>query len=147
MIKDASQAEDLTQDTFIKAYKYLLKDKEITYPKTFLYRIAHNLTVDYIRKKSPVQVITDFFTQQEDPGNSVESIIEIKETSREIYQALIALKPNYRRAIILRKIDGFSVRETANILEWSESKVKSTLSRGMKALEKELDKGGVVFGK
>lgn len=144
MIKDAAQAEDLTQETFIKAYNYLLKDKDITYPKTFLYRIAHNLTIDYIRKKAPIQMVTDFFTQQKDAGPSIESIIEIQETSQEIYDALAVLKSTYRSVIILRKVDGFSVRETAQILSWSESKVKSTLSRGLKALEKELDKGGVV---
>jgi len=147
MIKDAEQAEDLTQDTFIKAYNYVSKGKKVTYPKTFLYRTAHNLTIDYIRKKSPIQMVADFFTQQKDPGPSTESIIEIKETSRELYDALSALKSSYRSVIILRKIDGFSVRETAQILHWSESKVKSTLSRGMKALEKELNKGGVVHGK
>lgn len=144
MIKDAEQAEDLTQETFMKAYRYLLKDKEVTYPKTFLYRTAHNLTIDYIRKKSPIQMVTEFFTQQKAPGPSIESIVEIKETSRELYDALSAIKSTYRSAIILRKIDGFSVRETAQILDWSESKVKSTLSRGLKALEKELNKGGVV---
>ncbi|HLR02037.1 MAG TPA: RNA polymerase sigma factor [Virgibacillus sp.] len=144
MLKDAEQAEDLTQDTFIKAYKYLMKDKDVTYPKTFLYRIAHNLTIDYIRKKAPIRMMADFFTQQKDAGPSIESIIEIKETSQELYDVLSNLKSTYRSAIILRKIDGFSVKETAHILQWSESKVKSTLSRGLQALEKELDKGGVI---
>lgn len=146
MIKDAGQAEDLTQETFIKAYQYILNDKEITYPKTFLYRTAHNLTIDFIRKKVPIQMVTEFFTRQEDPATSVESIVEIKESSVELYQALSTLKPTYRSVIILRKIDEFSVKETAQILSWSESKVKSTLSRGMKALEKEMSKGGDIFG-
>ncbi|MBN6205361.1 RNA polymerase sigma factor [Ralstonia pickettii] len=144
IIKDTQQAEDLMQDTFIKAYTYIIKGKEVTYPKTFLYRIAHNLTVDYIRKKKPVQMIKDFFTSKEDPHPSVEALIENQESSKELLDALSALKMNYRQVIILRKVEEFSVRETAEILNWSENKVKSTLFRGLKALANEIDKGGAT---
>ena len=144
MIKDVQQAEDLTQDTFMKAYKYISTKKEVTYPKTFLYRTAHNLTIDHIRKHAPIQMMKDFFTNKKDPGPSVESIIEVREASKELYTALLALKTSYRQVIILRKIEAFSIRETAHILNWSESKVKTTLFRGLQALENELDKGGVM---
>ncbi|GIN72108.1 RNA polymerase subunit sigma [Bacillus sp. J14TS2] len=144
MIQDPQQAEDLTQDTFIKVYTYVKKGNEITYPKTFLYRIAHNLTVDHIRKNKPIQMIKDFFTTREDPGPSVEAMVEIKESSKELYDALSLLKANYRQVIILRKVEEFSVRETAEILNWSETKVKTTLSRGLQALANEIHKGGAT---
>lgn len=143
LIRDEQQAEDLTQDTFLKAYKYIENNKQIDYPKTFLYQVAHNLTIDYIRKQKPLQLMKDFFSFQKDLGPSVESIVEIRESSQELYNALATLKPSYRQAIILRKIEEFSTRETGHILGWSESKVKSTLSRGMKALKKHLTKEGV----
>jgi len=144
IIKDTQQAEDLTQDTFMKAYTYITRGKDVTYPKTFLYRIAHNLTIDYIRKNKPVQMIKDFFTNKEDPQPSVEAIIESQESSKELFDALSVLKMNYRQVIILRKVEEFSIRETAEILNWSENKVKSTLYRGLKALANEIDKGGAM---
>lgn len=144
MIKDVHRAEDLTQDTFIKAYKYIDAKTEVTYPKTFLYRIAHNITVDYLRKKAPINMVEDFLIRKKDSGPSVENIIEIREESRELYEALSSLKTTYRQVIILRKIEAFSVQETAHILNWSESKVKSTLFRALRNLEKQLIKGGVI---
>ena len=140
LIKDEQQAEDLMQDTFIKAYTYR---KNIDYPKTFLYTIAHNITIDYIRKRKPLNMFEGFFSMQKDPRPSVESIVEVRESSKELYDALDVLKPAYRDAIILREIEGLSVRETAEILGWSESKVKSTTFRGKKALQKHLAEEGV----
>lgn len=145
LIQDQQQAEDLTQDTFLKAYTYLENNRQVDYPKTFLYRVAHNLTVDYIRKQKPLQLMKDFFSYQKDPGASVESIIETRESSQILYRALSSLKPSYRRVIILRKIEELSTRETGHILGWSESKVKSTLSRGMRVLKKHLTKEGVDY--
>lgn len=141
MLNDSYQAEDLMQETFVKAYQYVLNN-EIEYPKTFLFRIAHNLAVDHIRKQSPIQIVKDFFMKDSHP--STESILEVREESRELYEAIKALKPNYREVIILRKIEEFSIKETAAILNWSESKVKSTLFRATEALEKQLRKGGYV---
>lgn len=144
IVRDAYQAEDLTQDTFIRAYDYLSSNKNVTYPKTFLYRTAHNLAIDYLRKQKPVQKLNDFFTNQADSKLSIESIVEIKEESSEIYKALAQLKTSFRQVIILRKIKRFSIQETAQILGWSESKVKSTLHRATKKLEKNLVEGGFI---
>lgn len=145
LIQDKQQAEDLTQDTFLKAYTYIENNKQVDYPKTFLYRVAHNLTVDHIRKHKPLQLMKDFFSYQKDPRASVESIVETRETSQVLYEALASLKTSYQRVIILRKIEELSTRETGHILGWSESKVKSTLSRGMRALKKHLTKEGVNY--
>ena len=143
LIQDQQQAEDLTQDTFLKAYTYLESNKQVDYPKTFLYRVAHNLTIDYIRKQKPLQLMKDFFSSQKDPKASVESIVEARESSKLLYHGLHSLKASYRQVIILRKIEELSTRETGHILGWSESKVKSTLARGMKSLQKHLTKEGV----
>lgn len=143
LIQDQQQAEDLTQDTFLKAYTYLEGSRQVDYPKTFLYRVAHNLTVDYIRKQKPIQLVKDFFLHQKDPKPSVESIVETRESSQILYDGLNSLKFSYRQVIVLRKIEELSTRETGHILGWSESKVKSTLSRGMKSLQKYLTKEGV----
>lgn len=134
MVKDVQQAEDL----IIKAYQYLAQEQEIRNPRTFLYRIAHNLTVDYLRKRRPIYVMKNFLANKKDPTPSTEAIIENRENSNELYVILQYLKPAHRQVIILRKIEDFSVRETAEILNWTESKVKSTLLRALRNLKTQL---------
>lgn len=145
MINDVHQAEDLTQETFIKAYRYLDLESEVNYPKTFLYRIAHNLTVDHVRKKAPIYMVKELFSSKKDSSQSIESVIQIREDSKVLYESLQLLKPSYRQVIILRKIEEFSIQETAQILNWSISKVKSTLYRALRALEDQLNRRGFIY--
>ncbi|WP_371473787.1 RNA polymerase sigma factor [Niallia circulans] len=147
MIQDYQQAEDLTNDTFLKAFIHLDTFKRNASEKTWLYRIAHNLTVDMIRKKKPVILLKEAFLFTKDKNPLPEEMLQIREQSLEIYKALSTLKSSYREIIILRKLKEFSIEETAGILGWSEAKVKSTLFRAMKALEKELKKEGELNGK
>ncbi|WP_235822815.1 RNA polymerase sigma factor [Cytobacillus massiliigabonensis] len=64
------------------------------------------------------------------------------EYEKDLYHSLNNIKRQYKDVIILRKIKEFSISETAQILGWTESKVKVYLFRGMKALRKELEKEG-----
>lgn len=143
MLNDVQQAEDLTQETFIRVYKYMKNGRSVNNPKTFLYRTAHNLTVDHIRKHFPIQLFKEIFSDREDSRASIELIVEGKEESECVYEALLSLKTTYRQVIILRKVEGLSVKETASILGWSESKVKSTLFRGLGKLESRLSEEGI----
>ena len=145
MINDYQQAEDLTHDTFIKAYKNHHSYQKKASPKTWLFSIAHNSTVDYIRKQKPIKIFQDIFQTVKDPASLPEDVLEIRESSIELYKALSRLKSTYREVIILRKIREFSVKETSEILNWSEGKVKTTLYRAIPALEKELLKEGFLY--
>ncbi|MGE8207011.1 RNA polymerase sigma factor [Heyndrickxia sp. NPDC080065] len=140
LTKDYQQAEDLTQETFYKAYKHYESFNRNSSEKTWLFSIAHNLTLDYLRKQKPIRLIKELFQPQIDKCQLPENIVQLKESSREIYNVLSTLKEAHREVIILRKIKGFSISETAEILNCSEGKVKSTLHRGMLALEKKLKK-------
>lgn len=71
-----------------------------------------------------------------------EQTVTLNESEKELYMALGKLNRKYREVIILRKIKSFSIKETAEILEWRESKVKSTLFRAMGALKKQLEREG-----
>lgn len=140
LTKDYQQAEDLTQETFFKAYKYHHTFKGDSSEKTWLFSVAHNVTVDHMRKQKPIRFFKELFQPQIDIKLLPENVVQLKESSKEIHEALSALKHSHREVIILRKIKGFSITETAEILNCSESKVKSTLYRGMLALEKRLIK-------
>ena len=145
IIQNAYQAEDLTQDTFINAYDYLCKNEaNVLYPKTFLYRTGHNLTMDFLRKHKPIQYLKSQYINQSNCEPNIETIVEIKEESKKIFEELAKLKLPYRQVLILRKVEQFSTRETAEILNWSESKVKSTLQRALLKLEDHLIKGGII---
>nr|WP_263323148.1 RNA polymerase sigma factor [Neobacillus sp. Marseille-Q6967] len=145
MVKDYQQAEDLTHDTFVKAYLYYDSFKHYSSEKNWLFSIAHNLTVDFFRKRRPTTFLKEIFLMKKDNNPLPEEIIRSKEDFFELYNALGELKDTYRKVIILRKIKGFSIEDTAKILGWSESKVKSTLFRAIPVLKKELIKEG-YFG-
>ncbi|MCM3412691.1 RNA polymerase sigma factor [Metabacillus litoralis] len=142
MVKDYQQAEDLTHDTFLKAYLYYDSFKHYSGEKTWLFSIAHNITVDFLRKRKPAMLLKEIFLMQKDYIPLPEEIFQLKEESYELYKAIGELKDTYRKVIILRKIKGFSIEDTAMILSWSESKVKSTLFRAIPALKKQLLKEG-----
>lgn len=144
IVKDYQLAEDLTHDTFIKAYLYYDSFKHHSSEKTWLFSIAHNLTVDYLRKRKPTMLFKEVFLLKKDDKPLPEEVFQIKEESYELYKVLEKLKDTYRKVIVLRKIKGFSIEDTAKILDWSESKVKSTLYRAIPALKKQLKKEGYL---
>lgn len=138
IVKDYQLAEDLTHDTFVKAYLYYDSFKHYSSEKTWLFSIAHNLTVDTLRKKKPATLLKETFHLQKDKLPLPDEIVQIKEESYQLFLALEKLKDTYRKVIVLRKIKGFSIEDTSKILGWSESKVKSTLFRAIPALKKQL---------
>ncbi|MFC4321964.1 RNA polymerase sigma factor [Litchfieldia salsa] len=141
MIRDHDQAKDIMQDTFLKAYTNYERYQGGN-AKAWLFRIARNLTIDYIRKKKPISLLFEAipFIKNEDP--TPEQMTTLNETERELYRALGKIKRSYREVIILRKMKDFSVKESAELLGWSESKVKTTLLRAIAALKKQLEEEG-----
>ncbi|RIW32068.1 RNA polymerase sigma factor [Bacillus salacetis] len=142
LLGDHEQAKDLTHDTFLKAYQYLDHFKGETSDKNWLYRIARNITIDYLRKRKPLRYLSDSFKAFPANHDTPEKITQLGEAERQLYLSLSRLKRSYREVIILRKIKELSIRETAEVLAWSEGKVKTTLLRGMKALKIQMQKEG-----
>ncbi|MDQ0232640.1 RNA polymerase sigma factor [Metabacillus malikii] len=145
MVRDYQQAEDLTQETFIKAFRNQHKFEQKSSVKTWLYAIAHNVTIDYFRKKHPLQHYLGLTMREADDKPIPEQIVTMNVQNEQLYKAIQQLKPTYRQVIILRKLKEFSTTETARILNWSESKVKMTLKRSLVELKTELVKGGITI--
>lgn len=141
MVSNREEAEDLTQEVFIRVHKALPQFKGESSYKTWLYTIARNLVYDHCRKKRTINLLKEL-ARLERTEPIPEEILELKEQSQSLYQALLALKLSYREIIILRKIKGYQINETAEILGWTESKVKTTLHRALNALKNELIKKG-----
>jgi RNA polymerase sigma-70 factor, ECF subfamily len=136
IVQDPQTAEDLMQETFLKVYEKYDSIIEKTKVKSFLFRAAHNTTMDYFRKESRFKKILNALKMKNDTQPSTEKIVEVKEDGRLILQALKGLNNSQREVIVLRRIQGFSIKETAEILNWSNGKVKTTLHRADKNLEK-----------
>jgi RNA polymerase sigma-70 factor, ECF subfamily len=96
--------------------------------------------MSYFRKKNPLTYFIDLNLLKDD--TSPEKIALLNSQQKQFYEALRELKSSYQQVIILRRIQGFSTKETSSILNWSEGKVKMSLSRALAAFKNELEKGG-----
>lgn len=145
MVKDYQHAEDLTQETFVKAYRKHSTFLHQSSVKTWLFCIAQNTTIDYLRKKHPLRHYLDLSLNDRDLAPLPHELMEMNEQEVVLTYALQKLKPTYRQVIILRKLKEFSTKDTAEVLGWSDSKVKSTLQRGLQELKNKLIEGGFDY--
>lgn len=144
MVKDRGAAEDLTQETFIKAFIHSREFNGNSAVKTWLYQIAYTTTINHFRKKHPIATL---FDSPINPKSAEDTFLEQADL-RELYQAIASLKMSHQKDIILRKLQVLSVKETAEVLGWSESKVKMQLSRALIALKDSIEKqGGITYEK
>lgn len=143
LVKDSHTAEDLTQETFIKVISNEHQFKGDSSVKTWIFRIAYTTTMNHFRKKNPLMYYFDVHVfDSERHTTSAEETALLNSQQKQFYEALSRLKKSYQQVIILRKIQGFSTKEASAILNWSEGKVKMSLSRALQAFKKELEKGG-----
>ncbi len=136
MLKSHEAAEDVVAETFEKAmlniYKY--EDKGFSFG-AWLYRIARNNALDYIKSQKK---LTQF-----DPnsvinisGKNTENSAEDKILQEKLWQNIQKIPENLREVLILRYIEGYSIKETAQIIDKTEDSVKSSAKRGLKKLRK-----------
>jgi RNA polymerase sigma-70 factor, ECF subfamily len=148
MLGDPQDAEDILQETFIKAYRHLTEFDGRSSLSTWLYRIATNEALMHLRRKNLETVSIE--EPQADEGPLQEPLqivdwccvpeIELMSTERraELDRAVGLLPPSLRVVFLLRDVSGLSTRETAEVLELSEMAVKTRLSRARLRLREEL---------
>lgn len=135
-----NEAEDLTQEVFIQVLKSLEKFNDQYRMKTWILTIARNVAVDHFRRHKFYSIFKEgFFTGLVSKEKNPDELIETKEQKELVHQAIAKLKPNYRAVVILRGINGLSIRETAEILNCSEGKVKVEYFRALKKLQETLN--------
>lgn len=142
-----ADVEDLVQEVFIKALKGIKGFKGISTPKTWLFTIARHTAIDFHRKQRPFKWLPyDSLDHLPSADAALDEKLQLNEEMESLYCALNKLKQNYREVLLLRGIKGLSPSETAEILNWSELKVNSTLHRALKALKKQaysIENGGL----
>ena len=130
MVGDRAMAEDLTQDTFIKAYNALPETRPDLAFKAWLYRIATNTAISHLRRKKIVQWVP-FLADHDRPGE--ESIERIVTRQTDIERTLAKLPKHYAAVLLLRHYQGLSLAETAAALGITENAAKLRLFRARKA--------------
>lgn len=137
MVSHPETAEDLTQETYIRCHKNIQHFRGEASEMTWLRKIARNVVYDYYKRQRTLSFIpfTSKHEREEKTYVPHEWLLAGEET-RTLYTAIQNLKFAYREAIILRKIEGFSIKETAKILGCSEAKVKNDTARGIEQLQR-----------
>ena len=142
IIKDYEKAEDITQEVFI----YVLNNKarnESSF-KYYLYMIAKSRAINYLNVEKRRKKINNLYliNEQEVAKEDVLESIAKQEDKETLIKAINLLNEKYKNAIYLVKIEGFSYKETAKILNESVSNVKNLIHRGKNELRKILIKKG-----
>jgi RNA polymerase sigma-70 factor (ECF subfamily) len=130
MVNDRPLAEDLTQDTFVKAYNALPGTRPDLAFKAWLYRIATNTAISHLRRRKIVQWVP-FLADHDRPGE--ESIERTVTRQTDIERALAKLPKHYAAVLLLRHYQGLSLAETASALDITENAAKLRLFRARKA--------------
>jgi len=145
MLGNFADAEDITQEIFLKVFKSIKNFNGSSSFYTWLYRISVNECIDLIKKNkkviqfstdAPINVNDDEIERDiKDTGRSPEEEYEIIELRKEIEKALNHLSQEHRTMIVLRDIQGFSYEEIAVMLKTPEGTVKSRINRARNALK------------
>jgi len=135
MLGNCQEAADVGQETFIRFYKALKNFRGDSNVKTYVTRIAINLSLNEIKRQQRRRVLFAFDNKMSDKG-SEDVNIKKQEIMNMVEHALSQLNPKFRAVVVLRLIDGYSVRETGEILDIPEGTVLSRFSRAQKRLRK-----------
>lgn len=138
-------AEDLVQETFLRAYRFFRQFEPGTNCRAWLMRILHNVHVNAWQKRSraPASVSLEstedyFLYARTDGGPSAESVVLSGTTDAEILEALDRLPLEYRSVVVLADVEQLQYKEIASILDVPIGTVRSRLARGRRLLQKML---------
>jgi RNA polymerase sigma factor (sigma-70 family) len=130
--RSTEDAEEISQDTFIKAYKSFKSFRGDSKLSTWLYQITYFTAINHIRKKR-VET-TDFDYVEAEAKESVMNDIEKEDRKKFLEEAMGHLKPNERAVINLFYMEENSIEEVAKITSLSKANVKVMLHRSKKKL-------------
>jgi RNA polymerase sigma-70 factor (ECF subfamily) len=159
LTRNRADAEDLLQETFLRAYRGYGRFEEGTNLRAWLYRILTNTFINSYRAKqrrpgeSDLADVEDLYLyrrlgglEASQRGRSAEDELMDLLTEGEVKDAIEALPEQFRMAVLLADVEGFSYKEIAEILDVPIGTVMSRLHRGRKALQKTLHDFGVQRG-
>ena len=151
MVRDQELAEDLAQEAFVRAFDRLEQYDPSYKFSSWLFKIAHNLTIDHLRKKEldtvSIHGAPDATTPDEQEATAVtlesrqerpDERFEAEALGEEIEAAIGELRPDYREAVLLRHVQGHSYREISEIMDVPLGTVKTYIHRARAELQEKL---------
>ena len=148
MMKDPQEAEEVLQETFISAFRGLDRFEGRSRLGTWLYRIAYNVALMRLRKRSILTASIDepvasaegdeLPRQLVDWGSLPDDVVLNGELRGALEEAVSTLPAGLRAVFVLRDIEGLSTADTAQVLELTESNVKVRLHRARLSLREKL---------
>lgn len=144
ILHDEQQADGVVQDTFVKLIESIDTFEGRSLLDTWLYRVAYNECLGRLRRTRPNVGLDDLLDDDFMPDNFIdweqlpEAALRSQETRQQMDEAVAALPPNLGTVFKLRDVEELSTRETAQILQISESAVKVRLHRARLMLREAL---------
>jgi len=151
MTRNPADAEDLVQETYLRAYRGFGSFEQGTNLKAWLYRILTNTFINRYRAakrrpdESDLEEVEDFYLYRRLGGlegarasrSAEDELLDVL-TEDEVREAVESLPENFRLAVLLADVEGFAYKEIAEILDIPIGTVMSRLHRGRRALQKRL---------
>jgi RNA polymerase sigma-70 factor, ECF subfamily len=162
MVRDPAEAEELTQDTYVRAVERIGQLRDPQAALAWLYRIATTVALDRLRRRRPATIPLDTVAptgeetgraaDRDRPPSLLEAALESSEMSECVQGYLAALPDDYRIAILLRDVNGLSNPEIAQLLGCSLATAKIRVHRARARLREtlsnacsfEIDERGVL---
>ncbi|HVT13960.1 MAG TPA: sigma-70 family RNA polymerase sigma factor [Fimbriimonadaceae bacterium] len=143
---NAAEAEDLVQESLIRAFRFFGKYDQSLPFTSWLYRIMTNAHIDSVRRKGRLKV-----TSLEQPGAegtttwelpdheaSPDRVMMERSVNEPVQNALVAMTAEFRTAVLLADVEGMAYEEIAEIMKTSVGTVRSRIHRGRKQLKRHL---------
>ncbi|MDD5136004.1 MAG: sigma-70 family RNA polymerase sigma factor [Candidatus Omnitrophica bacterium] len=148
IVYNAQDAEEVTQEVFLKVHKELKNFRKESSIKTWIYRIASNSAINYSKKMAKEKSRNSEYRDDADQWQAAEAETARRgQHQREVVETLLRiLNPDQRLCVVLRSIEGLSYREIAEVLKININTVRSRLKRAREkllAMRREVVKDGV----
>ncbi|MBE9467955.1 MAG: RNA polymerase sigma factor [Bacteroidetes bacterium] len=149
IVGNKMDAEDIFQDVFLEVYRSINKLRNIEDISGWLFRIAYNKSLSFLRKKNPAkanpatdgsEIITNMKSEINYTvnNNSPADIIMKKEANTVLFKAIDDLPEKQKKALLLHKFENYSQKEVCDIMELSQASVESLIYRSKVNLRKSL---------
>jgi RNA polymerase sigma-70 factor, ECF subfamily len=143
MVREPEVAQELAQEAFVKAYRHLGSYDPRRKFASWLFKVAHNTTIDHLRRG---ELDTVPLAGEDDAGGGLLAVLadgaaenpaaaaERRDMARALERAIAGLRPEYREAVVLRYIEGLAYQEICEVLRLPAGTVKTNLHRARKEL-------------
>lgn len=135
--RNHADAEEITQETFVKACSKISNFRKESSFYTWIYRIAVNLSLNHVKKQARLRYDVDMSRETNSNPDQLDLIIKMQRNNH-LGMAITKLPHKQRMTVVLRIYEGLSTREVASIMNCSEGTVKANLFFALNSLKKEL---------